>query len=46
MFLVLLVTDGSEGEVRGAPRRAHHRLGPRRRCRALAPLHHRSLPSR
>ncbi len=34
------------GEVRGPPRRGHHRPGHRRRRRALAPLHHGPLPAR
>ena len=35
-----------QGEVRAAPRRAHHRLGARRRRDAVEPLHHRPLPAR
>ena len=33
------------GEIRGAPRRGHHRPGDRRRGRAVAPLYHRPLPA-
>ena len=36
----------AEGALRGAPRRAHHRLGPRGGGDALAPLHHRTVPAR
>ena len=35
-----------QGEVRAAPRRAHHRFGARRRRDPLEPLHHRPLPAR
>ena len=31
--------------LRGPPRRAHHRLGARRRGDAVRPLHHRALPA-
>ena len=35
-----------EGQIRAASRRAHLRLGDRRRRDAVAPLHHRPLPAR
>ena len=35
-----------EGEVRGAPRRGHHRPGDRRRRGAFVALHHGPLPAR
>ena len=35
-----------EGEIRAAPRRAHHRFGAGRGRDAVAPLHHRPLPAR
>ena len=35
-----------EGEVRAAPRRAHHRQRARRRGDAVQPLHRRPLPAR
>ena len=35
-----------EGEVRAAPRRAHHRFGDRGGGDAVEPLHHRPLPAR
>ena len=35
-----------QGEVRGPPRRRHHRQRHRRGGHALQPLHHRSLPAR
>ncbi len=35
-----------QGEIRAAPRRAHHRRRDRRRGDALQPLHHRPLPAR
>ena len=34
-----------QGEVRGPPRRAHHRRRDRRRGDPVAPLHHRPLPA-
>ena len=35
-----------EGEIRGPPRRPHHRRGDRRRGDAVEPLHRRPLPAR
>ena len=42
----IAILRGLQGEVRGPPRRGHHRPGDRRRGRALAPLHHRPVPPR
>ena len=42
----IAILRGLEGALRGTPRRAHHRLGDRRRGDPLGALHRRPLPAR